>query len=223
MNIDIDGETAGRVCIVVDVLRASSTMVTLLERGCERIVVSADVAQARTLHERLPDHLLCGEEGGFPPEGFDHGNSPVEFSRLDLAGKSVILATTNGTLALTRVAGGAAAVLVGCLLNRTAVAEAAARLASDLGADITVVCAGQSGSPAEDGAAARAIIEAAEGRATPGFDAAREVAESAHAGDLRRIGLGADVEYCTRLDTSQVVPVLQPGEDGLLVLRAMQL
>lgn len=220
MRIELDAPPDGRVCIVVDVLRASSTVVTMLGRGCQRVVVAADIEEARALHRRLTDHLLCGEEGGFPPPGFDHGNSPVEFSRLDLAGDSAILVTTNGTRTLARVADQAAVVLVGCLLNRGAVAAAAVRLAGQLGAGVAVVSAGQSGSPAEDAAAGRAIIEAAEGREAPGFDAAWEVGASAHAADLRRLGLAADVDYCTQTDASNVVPVLI-REDGLLVLRAL--
>lgn len=227
MRIDIGGPTAGGVCIVVDVLRASSTIVTLLERGCQRIVIAEDIRYARKLRERLPDHLLCGEAGGTPPDGFDYGNSPVEFSSLDLVGKSVILATTNGTRTLAEVADGAAAVLVGCLLNRVAVARAALRLASESGADIAVVCAGDNGS-GEDLAGAGAIIKAAlEMESLLGVDdhirqaitlsdAASAVHASRHADELRDLGLGEDVEYCARLDVSDVVPVVQVDEDGLL-------
>lgn len=177
MRIDVgSGDSAkGNVCIVVDVLRASSSIVTLLERGCERLVIAEDVRYARKLHERLPDHLLCGEVGGLPPEGFDYGNSPAEFSRVDLAGKSVILATTNGTRALADCAREASAVLVGCLLNRTAVARAALHLAGEMSADISVVCAGDAGSSGEDFAAARAIVDAVHGSADSEFDAEREV------------------------------------------------
>lgn len=215
MRAEIGGPHDGRVCIVVDVLRASSTIVTMLERGCERVVVAAHIDGARALKERLPDHLLCGEAGGLPPEGFDYGNSPVEFSRLDLHGKSAILATTNGTRALVEVAGTASAVLVGCLLNLTAVVGAAARLAEEAGTGISIACAGDAGSSEEDFAVGRAMVAIAEGRVIE--DVAREVRESRHADTLRRIGLGADVEYCARMDASGVVPVLERG-GGMLVL-----
>jgi len=92
------------VCVVVDVLRASSSIVTLLERGATHVVAAKDTNEARQLHQRLPDHLLCGEEHGLPPEGFDYGNSPSEFSRLDLSGRPVILATSNGTRILAALA-----------------------------------------------------------------------------------------------------------------------
>src|SRR5438445_5589684 len=92
------------VCVVIDVLRASSSIVTLLERGCEAVVVATDIEEARRLHGVLPDYLLCGEAEGLPPEGFDYGNSPVEFSRLELAGKSAVLATSNATRVLAALA-----------------------------------------------------------------------------------------------------------------------
>ena len=203
----------------MDVLRASSSIVTLLERGCERVVAAANIAEARRLHERLPDHLLCGEADGLPPDGFDYGNSPVEFSRLDLAGKSVILATTNGTRALAAAADGAAAVLVGCLLNRTAVARAAIAW-REKRARTSPSSVRASASSDEDFAGARAIVFAVAGEPSPGLDAELEVRESRHAHELRVIGLGDDVEYCARLDVSDVVPVLRVDGDGLLVLRA---
>src|SRR5438093_13553874 len=85
------------VCIVVDVLRASSSIVTLLERGARPVIAAGSIEEARSLYQRLPGFILCGERGGFPPAGFDYGNSPAEFFRLDLDGRSAILATSNGT------------------------------------------------------------------------------------------------------------------------------
>src|SRR6266542_482613 len=104
------------VCVVVDVLRASSSIVTLLEGGARPVIAAGSIDDARTLRERLPAYLLCGEAGGLPPEGFDYGNSPAEFSRLRVQRKGAILATSNGTRLLASLAA-APAVLVGCLLN----------------------------------------------------------------------------------------------------------
>jgi 2-phosphosulfolactate phosphatase len=228
------------VCVVVDVLRASSSIVTLLERGCEAVVAAKDVAEARRVHAALPGYLLCGEEHGLPPEGFDYGNSPVEFSRLDLKGKSAVLATSNGTRVLAALAAEAGAVLVGGLLNRTAVAKAALAIAAERGLDVQVVCSAAYGGSVfvlEDALGAGAIAAAAmsaEPQLIAG-DAARfasdafamsesrivEAVRSAyHAQELVDVGLGDDVAYCAQLDTSTVAPVLERGEGGLLVLRA---
>src|SRR3989442_200476 len=132
-------EPARSVSVIVDVLRASSSVVTLLERGADSVVAAPGIEEARALHRRLPDHLLCGEKDGLPPPGFDYGNSPAEFSRLELGSKGAILATSNGTRLLAAMAG-APAVLVGCLLNQRAVAEAAVQIAGERALDVAVLC-----------------------------------------------------------------------------------
>lgn len=232
-------DPASSVCIVVDVLRASSSIVTLLERGCERVVVAADIAEARRLGALAPGHVLCGEVGGLPPEGFAYGNSPAEFSRLDFSGRSVVLATSNGTRLLAALAPQAAAVMVGCLLNRTAVARAALALARERELDITVVAsAAHAGTTfvLEDALGAAAIADAAL-EAEPGLaasdsarfardafsvarrDIAAAVRSAYHARELADIGLGDDVTYCAQLDVSAVAPVLEQTEGGILALR----
>lgn len=225
------------VCVVVDVLRASSTIVTLLERGAAEVLAAPSVEAARDLHSRLSGHLLCGEEDGLPPTGFDYGNSPAEFSRLDLAGRSVILATANGTRLVSELAD-APALLVGSLLNRTAVARDALALTAERELDIAVVCSAAHSGTAfvlEDALGAGAIVDAVlrlypapepsdaarfslyAFRARAG-DLAAAVASARHARELAAAGLAADVEYCARLDVSNVVPELQ--RDGeLLALR----
>ena len=228
------------VCVVVDVLRASSSLVTLLDRGASRILPAASIDEARDLHRRFPDHLLCGERDGLPPPGFDYGNSPEEFSRLDLGGRPAILATSNGTRLLAALAG-APAVLVGCLLNRTAVGRAAVALAGARGLDIAVICpaahaqTGGSTFVLEDALGAGAIADAvlAGDPSLAASDAARfardayltaardlsgAVASSYHARELTDAGLGADVAYCARLDLSSAVPLLARDADGVLTL-----
>ena len=224
--------------IVVDVLRASSSIVTLLEREAARVVAAPSIDDARSLKSQLPDHLLCGERGGLPPEGFDYGNSPAEFARAELAGRGVILATSNGTRILAALAE-APMVLVGCLLNRAACARAALEMARERGLDISVVCSAAHGGSTfvlEDALGAGAIVDAAIS-AVPELEAggaarfARDafvgasrdltaaVASAHHARELAEAALGEDVAYCARLDASTVVPVLERGEDGVLILR----
>lgn len=234
---------SARVCIVVDVLRASSTIVTMLERGAEEVLLAPTVDEARRLHQELPRYLLCGEEGGLPPPGFDYGNSPSEFSALDLKGQRVILCTSNGTRAILAAAG-APLVLVGCLLNATAVASAALGEATARGLDIAVVCAGEedgSAFAAEDALGAGAIVDAmvdpsrrwpAAPQLTDETGAALEryraqrgreepaLQETAHGRDLLALGFGQDLTFCAQRDRSAAVPRLQPDKEGRLVLRA---
>jgi phosphosulfolactate phosphohydrolase-like enzyme len=114
------------VYLVVDVIRATTTLNVLFERGCGRVLVASDVASARAAHHhaREPKPLLAGEAGGVAPPGFDGGNSPAEYAARDVAGRDVIFATTNGTRALRACVGGGA-IFAAALRNARAVAAAA--------------------------------------------------------------------------------------------------
>jgi 2-phosphosulfolactate phosphatase len=230
---------AGSVCVVVDVLRASSTIVTMLDRGAVEVLTAPTIDAALDLKTRFPDHALCGESGGLPPPGFDYGNSPSEFSQLNLIGRSLILATSNGTRVLAAVAKTAGVALIGALLNRTAAARAALRRAAEHNADITILCSAAHGGSSfvfEDALGAGALTDAAclsdpvlqiSDSARFARDAFRQVssgvnaaiAASYHAQELVAEGLGDDVGYCSRVDVSEAVPLLSRGDDGLLRLR----
>ena len=232
------------VCIVVDVLRASSSLIVLLERGVAEVLPAGGIGEARRLARDWPQHLLCGERGGLPPHGFRYGNSPAEFATLELAGRRVILCTSNGTKALARVAA-APLVLVGALLNASAVGRAAAGAAADQGLGVAVVCSGEEGGTAfalEDAVGAGAIVDAilSLGREAPVrarlelTDAAlaaltvyrahqgqeqAALRASSHARDLEALGMGEDLSFCARRDAFATVPCLHRSDDGRLVLR----
>lgn len=230
---------AGSVCVIVDVLRASSSIVTILDRGAVEVLPAGDIDAALEIKKRFPDHALAGERGGLPPPGFDYGNSPKEFSQTNLIGQSLILATSNGTRVLTAVAKTAGVVIIGTLLNRTAAARAALRLAKERNAAITVFCSaaqGGSGFVLEDALGAGAITDAASlsdpvlelsdsarfardsfRQVSTGIGAA--VAAAYHAQELVAEGLAEDVAYCSRVDVSETVPLLSRGDDGQLQLR----
>src|SRR3970282_1620222 len=76
-----------QVCVVIDVLRASTSLVTLVERGAGSIYIAPSVERARAAARGLPGAVTAGEAGGLAPEGFDFGNSPVEFSTADVRGR----------------------------------------------------------------------------------------------------------------------------------------
>ena len=229
------------VCVVVDVLRASSSLVVLLERGVEEVMLAPTIGDARRLARGRPHYLLCGERGGLPPRGFHYGNSPVEFVGLDLQGRRAILCTSNGTRALARVSA-APLVLVGALLNATSAGRAAAEAAFAQGLGVAVVCSGDEGGTAfslEDALGAGAIVDAVVGlgreaprlelsdgalaaltiyRAHQGQEQAALRAGS-HARDLEALGLGEDLSFCARRDAFATVPYLQRDEEGRPVLR----
>jgi 2-phosphosulfolactate phosphatase len=225
---------------VVDVLRATTSLVAMHENGLLRSIVSDNVQQARQL-SRANFALLCGEVKAVPPAGFDYGNSPAEFSTLSFKGKSAVVMTTNGTRAIAAAAE-APYVIVAALTNRSASARRLIERATHFELDIAVVCAGADRGATfalEDTVAAGAIIEAAHG-----VDPALHLADSAWAalhlwrwyrGDAMRVfrqsrhgrgliekGFEPDLRYAARIDTSSTVPVLSI-ENGLRVLRTRPL
>lgn len=221
------------VCIAVDVLRASSTIVTLLERGCRQVLLAKSVAEGRRL-ARGGGYLLAGERNGLPPADFDLGNSPAELQGMNLAGRTVVLTTSNGTAAMQGVAS-ARAVLIGCFVNAGACCAAALELACDAGADLTVVCAGRQRRFALDDAACAGYLvsriaepEGSEGSLT---DAARcalrlwqsygdpmpAFRDSATGRRVLEIGHEEDLVLCARMNATEVVPRLVAGQPPGLV------
>jgi len=221
---------ATKAYIVVDVLRATTTIATLFARGMTSLVAAGRIELAREL--AASEHrLLMGEVHGLPPEGFDFGNSPVEAAAAPVAGRGGVLFTTNGTAALCLLAG-RGAVFAGAAANATALAAyVAARYAS-----ATVVCAGNGAGARfslEDFAAAGMIVgalsDAAPGAAlgdaaalarhTP--DLADLIGLSEHAALVRTLGLGDDVEFCARLDISAAVPMVVACGEGWARMEAV--
>lgn len=219
------GASRGRVLIVVDVLRATTSLLVLIERGCAEVVVAPTVDAARRFGRAHPGALTAGEEGGRAPEGFEFGNSPVAFARADVAGRQVVLATTNGTRALHAARDGAL-VLAGCLRNRAAVAREAADAAAERGSDLSVVCAGREGRfSLDDAYTAGGIVEAlltdpaprrewvptdaalaaqALYRAQPDAEAVFRITRAGQ--NVIQIGLEEDLRYSAERDRSAVVP-----------------
>ncbi len=114
------------VAIVVDVIRATTTLTVMCDRGCARVLVAGDISAARACaaEHAAEGFLLAGEVGGMRPPGFDFGNSPLELGAANLTEKTLVFSTTNGTRAI-RACAGARAILAGSLRNAEAVCRAA--------------------------------------------------------------------------------------------------
>lgn len=233
-------DPARKVCVVIDVLRATSTVVTMFGRGLAEALVAETVDEARRQAAARPGYLLCGEEGSLPPAGFHFGNSPSEFDRLDLRGQRAILTTTNGTLALARAAA-CPVVLLGAMLNVQAVADVALWEAAAAGRDVVLLCAGRNRAryfSLEDAFCAGAMVEAMLSREgeRPGLwndaTAARRFyrsyrgsaiaafREADHGASLIDLGLGHDLDFCAQRDRFDAVPRLERDRDGTLRLVA---
>ena len=201
------------VGIVVDVLRATSTMTQALAAGYERVLCCAEIEEARALAEAEGPAKLAGERRLEHIEGFDFGNSPREVAG-EPAAPTLILTTTNGTRLLVSAAERFERVYVGSLLNLEAVAAAA----RESGEDVAVLCAGVldelalddaycagriaqalGGEPQDSAQAAIRLADSFDG-ALAGLDASRS------AGNLRSRGMGADIEWCAHESVLDVVP-----------------
>jgi 2-phosphosulfolactate phosphatase len=136
------GDLTGGVAVVIDVLRASTTIIVALANGADRVIPCSDVETARRLaaEDRTENTLTGGERGGVKIDGFDLDNSPASYSRDRVAGKTIVFTTTNGTAALLRT-DGAARVLIGAFVNRQALVE---KLHAD-GRPVHLICAGTDG------------------------------------------------------------------------------
>jgi 2-phosphosulfolactate phosphatase len=153
----------GTVCVVFDVLRATSTFATALHNGAKEIIPVAEISEALEIKKSRPEVLLGGERDGIKisaaqTDGFDFdlGNSPREYTREKVRGKTIVSTTTNGTRAL-RACAGAKMVLAAAFLNLGATAEFLRRKKF---ADILIVCAGTGENVAlEDTLAAGALCE----------------------------------------------------------------
>ena len=212
------------VFVVVDEIRASTTITTLLDIGCSPIYVEGALDAARR-QGRETGSILLGERHLRRPAGFDFANSPMALERAGVRGGGAVLSTTNGT-AILKMLRRSEHVLVGCLRNASACGRAAVRLADAQGVGIRVVCAGRLAVAA--GVVVSRIIEAAEARgiATNWTDAARvalrlsdsypdmltALLDSDGGRTLQAIGEAEDIPFCAQLDVTDTVPILRDGK-----------
>ena len=194
--------------IVVDVLRATSTIAQALASGWPRVLCCPGIEEARRVREQLGEGVLGGEREAQKIEGFDVGASPLEF--LEGGDQPLILTTTNGTRAILTAAASCREVVLGSLLNLDAVAAAA----RERGEDVLVVCAGfQNAFALDDAYCAGRIVELIPGDRNDAAKAAELVARAnpdAHTGLTARTygppGLEEDIRFCAQENTLDVVP-----------------
>jgi 2-phosphosulfolactate phosphatase len=220
----IPAEVAGRTVVVIDVLRASSSIVEAMASGARTIFPVASIEEAIRLANTLgrDQVLLCGERRSLTIEGFDLGNSPGEFTPARVAGKTLVMTTTNGTSSMA-AAGGASRVIVGSLLNLSAVV---ADLVSS-GAEPVFLCSGREGRFGLDDAVTAGTMIAALQDALPDAewtmnDGARAAlalgrawsgdllalfADTAAGRQLADAGLEADLAFCAQTDLRDVLPL----------------
>jgi 2-phosphosulfolactate phosphatase len=218
-------DVQGRVVAVIDVLRASTTIAVALTNGARAVIpfLSADEVLTRSKAFERGEVRLAGERRMLPIPGFDLGNSPSEFTPEAVEGKTVLIATTNGTAALIATQGARDAV-VASYVNFSA-ALAFLRTAARSGTDVAIVCAGRDRYfSLEDAACAGRYVrgvmrrlpeaelnDAAQSAALLdrryGDDLSRLFADSEHGRSLVAAGFEADLAVCAALDSHAVLPI----------------
>lgn len=219
-------ELKGRIVVVVDILRATSSMVTGFAHGIEKIIPVSKLEECREYGRQ--GHLMAAERDGKKAEGFDFGNSPFSYMAGELRGRTLAMTTTNGTHAI-QLSKEADQVVVGAFLNLSSVAA----YLQEQQKDVLVVCAGWKGKfNLEDTLFAGALAHKLQATFTPENDATLAawhlyetakndvegfLSQSSHVQRLQHLDIFKDITYCLQLDVYDVVPVL---EGDCLVVRS---
>ena len=219
-----DFDLHDKTVVVVDVLRATSCMVTALAHGVHRIIPVHDLEEAR--RHKQAGIITAAERDGHTAEGFDMGNSPFGFMEPHLQGQTLAHTTTNGTKSIV-LSAHAAEVVVGAFLNLQAVASYCAQA----GRDVVVVCAGwRDMVNAEDTLFAGALSLCMAATHAPANDATTIsqflyernqgdlkgfLSPTSHFNRLLKLGLELDIDFCLTHNRYTAVPVLR---DGYLVM-----
>jgi 2-phosphosulfolactate phosphatase len=219
-----DRKGEGKVFVVIDVLRATTTIIEALSNGCTDLIPVVTVDEAFDLAKRFPKEgtLIGGERGGLKVKGFDLGNSPREYTRDVVFGKRVILTTTNGTKALRSVAN-CENVLVAGFTNARAVVQRCLALKAD---PVMIPAGGKGKFSLEDVVCGGMMMDLLERAGVTLTDAAQascilykafaddllEMAKnSEHGRELIRVRLEEDLAFCVQTDVSSSVPVFRDG------------
>lgn len=216
----------GKSAVIIDVLRASSSIVTAISNGAKKIIPVEDMSDASKIAQTMDqsDYLLCGEKGGVKIDGYDLGNSPLEYTKEVIADKTMIFNTTNGTKAIKK-ANLANRIYVGTFLNQQSILNALEKHDDE----VVLICSGWRGRLAlEDTMFAGSLIhkmcngdlpdktkdgaKVAFGLFEKFGDALEEtIKKSDHAHRLRNLVPEGDIPFCCKVDEFDVLPGMKDG------------
>lgn len=213
-------ELKGKIVVVVDIFRATSTMVAALAHGITEIKTFAELEECRAMSDQ--GYLIAGEREGLTAPGFEMGNSPVAYLAGDFAGRKLAMTTTNGTQAIHKSAG-AFEILIGAFPNLAATA----RYIQSLEKDVLIHCAGWKGFfNLEDSLYAGALTKSLESTHMADEDGAmamksvfeneghnlkRFLSQASHAKRLQNHGIESDIDFCLTLDLYDLVGKVENG------------
>ncbi|HLH60057.1 MAG TPA: 2-phosphosulfolactate phosphatase [Ktedonobacteraceae bacterium] len=242
-SVMVEEPAINHIYIVIDVIRATTTLAVIFEQGAARVLVAETLEQAQAAAQKLPGWLLCGERNVKPLPGFDYGNSPVQFSQLDLKDRELILTTTNGTRAFYACPEQSIRI-AGSFYNAHAVTARALELAQRYKSGISLLCSGEYGLFALDdtvcaGYLALELLRQYEAypHAEPllidesiyaaitlynAYPLAKLIEHSQSAQSVINAGLPDDVTFCLQKDGGTSVPLVVRRDEGtgLLLLES---
>jgi len=226
-NSVIEKEWKDRLVVIIDVLRATSTIITALDNGCKEVIPVTEIEEAVNISRSIDPEgfLLGGERNAVKIDGFHLSNSPLEYTREVVEGRTVVITTTNGTKAIKK-AGDAREVLIGGFLNASAVGDHVA--CKDM--DVTIICAGTGGKfSLDDIITAGAIIDGIMQKAVSPvelddlalvckflYDSHKDhvldaLKDTYHYRVLEKAGFYEDIRFCFQKDRMATVPVYKDG------------
>lgn len=239
MNVEVfltsanltEEDVKGHTVVVIDVLRASSTIATALDNGARAVVAVPDMAHASKIASNMDQqsYLLGGEREGIKIEGYHLGNSPLEYTPQVVKGRTIILNTTNGTQAISK-ARSARHLLVGSFLNASAIVD----FIQEADLDVTIICAGRKNRVSlEDTLCAGLLLYRLwEGTEPDQVSDTAHIAFTLYTGDkdqledkIRRgnhgqslveLGFDEDISYCLCTDSLPVLPYYRENQLVLL-------
>ena len=213
-------EVENYIVVVIDIFRATSSICYGIENGAEAIIPVPEVEECLAYQEKHPEYLLAAERNGEVVSGFDFGNSPFSYTKEKVAGKTVVLTTTNGTHAL-HLSRKAKKVVIGSFLNLTAVCNWL-KTQND---NILLVCAGwKNNFNLEDTMFAGSVVDQLKGAGFILDDAAIAaddlysiakndlpgyLKKTSHSERLKKLGIEADIAFCLQVDITTAIPVLE--------------
>lgn len=208
------------VVVIIDIFRATSSICYGIENGAEAIIPVAEVEECLAYKEKYPAYLLAAERNGEVVQGFDFGNSPFSYTTEKVAGKSIVLTTTNGTQALY-LSRKAKQIVIGSFLNLTSVCN----WLKTTNENILLVCAGwKYNFNLEDTLFAGAVIEQLKDTGYQLDDPAigandlyqlgkhdikQYLKKTSHSERLKQLGIEEDIAFCLNVDITTAIPVLQ--------------
>jgi len=210
------------IVVVVDVLRATSTMCIAFEKGIEKMIPVSTVEEALEYRNTNPDYVLAAERNGAPVRGFDFGNSPQSYLDYDMSGKTIVMTTTNGTKSIG-IAKKDHEVIIGSLLNLDAISK----WLIQQDRDVIIFCAGWKDKfNLEDtlfaGALAMKLVESdlydnscdATQAAQVLWEKGKEdmfafLDNSSHRKRLAKLNIDSDIHFCLKINQTTKIPILK--------------